>query len=115
MLRVALVLAFVGGLAACDVFNTLTDGWRHAKAVEASLQSTVGLRPQVGFNWTNGRLTRVTVQFPRLYDAKPLRELAATVRRAVIGEFRQRPEDIVLSFSLGASGASTMAMAPHGR
>lgn len=111
MLKIAAVLFLAGSLAACDVFNTLTDGWKHAKAVEAALGSTVGMRPQVGFNWRNGRLTSVTVLFPRLYEMRPLRELAATVRRAVTGEFRQRPETIVLSFSLSASNSGTMAMA----
>jgi hypothetical protein len=111
MLRIAAVLVFAASLTACNVFNTLVDGWKHAKAVEADLETSIGMRPQVGFNWTNGRLTRVTVEFPRLYDAKPLRELAATVRRAVTNEFRQKADDIVLSFSLGASDAGTMAMA----
>ncbi len=111
MLRIAAVLVFAASLAACDSFNSLVDGWKHAKAVEADLETSIGMRPQVGFNWSNGWLTRVTVQFPRLYDAKPLRELAVTVRKTVTSEFRQKPEDIVLSFSLGSSDAGKVAMA----
>jgi hypothetical protein len=42
----------------------------------------------------------VTVTFPKLYDAKPMRELAETVRTAVGKEFKQTPENIVLAFSL---------------
>ena len=51
----------------------------------------------------------MTVTFPRLYDTKPLPELAATVRRAVTSHFRQTPNDIVLGFSLGKSDSGTTA------
>jgi hypothetical protein len=58
------------------------------------------VKPAVGFNWRNGRLVSVTVTFPRLYDGKPLRELAEAVRVAVGKEFRQTPESIALAFTL---------------
>ena len=51
----------------------------------------------------------VTVTFPRLYDATPLRNVAETVRAAGGKEFKQTPEDIVLAFSLGKYGAGTVA------
>lgn len=57
--------------------------------------------PQVGFSWRNGRLASVTVSFPRLYEAKPLGELAGAVRAAVGKEFKQTPDNIVLAFALG--------------
>jgi hypothetical protein len=59
------------------------------------------MKPQVGFNWNNGRLVSVTVAFPGLYEAKPLRELAETTRASVTNQFKQTPENIVLSFSIG--------------
>jgi hypothetical protein len=59
------------------------------------------MKPQVGFNWQNGQLETVTVLFPRIYEAKPLCEVAEVVRRSVSSHFKQTPEDIVLAFSLG--------------
>ncbi len=95
------IIAVAGGLAACGMISTLVDGFKMASAVESDLEVATGLKPQVGFNWSNGRLLTVTVTFPQLYDAKPLRDVADTVRAAVAKEFRQRPENIVLGFSTG--------------
>jgi hypothetical protein len=53
----------------------------------------------------------VTVNFPNLYDGKPLRELAEAVRTTVGKEFKQTPENIVLSFSLGKTAPGTTAQA----
>jgi hypothetical protein len=95
------------GLAACGVVSTLVDGFKYAKAVEANLQEVTGVKPAVGFNWSNGRLASVTVAFPRLYDAKPIGELAVQVRAAVTKEFKQTPDNIVLAFNLGAAPGRT--------
>ena len=104
MLRAAAVLAaaLVMGLAlsGCDAFTVLKDGMQHTSAVEADLQQSVGLKPDVGFNWRNGHLASVSVAFPRLYDDKPLAELAGLVRAAVTKEFKQAPDSIVVSFVL---------------
>ena len=62
MFRVAALVALVATLTACDMFSTLTEGSKYAKAVESD-QST-GMKPQVGFNWHDGRLETVTVLFP---------------------------------------------------
>ena len=109
MFRVAAILAVAVSLAACDMISTLIDGWKYAKAVEADLEISTGIKPLVGFNWHNGRLVRVTVTFPRLYEAKPLREVAEIVRRSVTSQFKQTPEDIDLAFSLGRTSAGTTA------
>jgi len=101
MFKIAAALVFALSLAACDAVNTATEGFSHAKAVESDLELAIGIRPQVGFNWNNGRLTSVTVQFPRINDSKPLSELAQTVRSSVGKQFKQTPENIVLAFSLG--------------
>lgn len=101
MFRTALLLAFALTLSACDAVSTITEGFKEAKAVETDLATATGTKPQVGFNWHNGRLTSVSVQFPNVYDAKPLDELSAIVRDAVTREFKQKPEAIVLSFRLG--------------
>jgi len=101
MLRIAAILALAIGLTACDMVSTVTEGFKEAKAVESELEQSTGIRPQVGFNWNNGRLVSVTVSFPRLYDAKPLGELAQAVRSSVTSQFKQAPENIVLAFRLG--------------
>src|SRR6266852_473109 len=100
MHKTVAIVVLAAGLAACGVIDTLVDGFKYAKAVETDLERETGLRPGVGFNWSNGRLTSVSVTFPRLIETKPVRELADTVRRAVAKEFKQTPENIVLALSL---------------
>jgi hypothetical protein len=100
MLRIALLLIALT-LAACDAVNTVTEGSAHARAVESDLEKTTGVKPRVGFNWNNGKLTAVTVQYPSLVQSPPLSDLAHTVRASVENEFKQTPENIVLAFSLG--------------
>lgn len=103
MTRYLAALALAAGLAACSVVDTMVDGFKHTRAVESALETSVGSKPAVGFNWHNGRLTQVTVTFPQLLDEKPLRELAETVRAAVTMEFKQTPDAIVLGFALKAA------------
>ena len=71
-----------------------------ANAVASDLQESTGVKPQVGFNWDNGRLVLVTVTFPAIYDAKPLRELAEMTRASVGKRFQSTPDNIVLAFAL---------------
>ncbi len=101
MTRIAALLVCAFALAACDIVSTVTEGLQQARAVESDLEQSTGVKPQVGFNWRDGQLVSVTVEFPRLYDAKPLGELAGAVRAAVGKEFKQTPQNIVLAFSLG--------------
>jgi hypothetical protein len=100
MFKVAATLIFAISLAGCDAVNTVTEGFSHAKAVENDIQESTGVKPQVGFNWNNGRLVSVTVQFPRIYESKPLHELAEITRTSVSKQFKQTPGNIVLAFSL---------------
>jgi hypothetical protein len=109
MCKTVAVLVLAAALTGCDAVNVLTDGLKHTRAVEADLLGSTGMKPQVGFNWNNGRLTSVTVNFPKLYEDKPLRELAALTRTAVVKEFKQTPKTILLSFALdpGTTAQST--------
>jgi hypothetical protein len=111
MRKTIAVVLLSAGLAACGVVSSLVDGFKYAKAVEDDLQQVTGLKPAVGFNFNNGRLTSVTVSYPSLYDTKPLRELAEATRAAVTKEFKQTPENIVLAFSLGQGAPDTAAQA----
>jgi hypothetical protein len=103
------IIALALGLAACGVVSTLVDGFKYAKAVEAGVQEATGATPAVGFNWNNGRLVTVTVNFPYLYEAKPLGELAEQVRAVVTKEFKQTPEHIMLGFDLSAKAPGRAA------
>ena len=100
MFRLVLLLVCVATLAGCDAMSTVTEGFKQAKAVEADLEQSTGVKPAVGFNWHNGRLVSVTVQFPRPYEDRPLNELAGLVRDAVTKDFKQTPERIVLAFAV---------------
>lgn len=101
MFRSVLLLACATTLAGRDAVSTVTEGFKQSKAVETDLEQSTGVKPAVGFNWHNGRLVAVTVQFPRPYEDKPLNELAGLVREAVTTEFKQTPERIVVAFVLG--------------
>jgi hypothetical protein len=107
--RFVALVALALGLAACGVISTLVEGWKYAKAVESDLESETGVKPSVGFKWQNGRLLTVTVAYPQLYEKKPLAALAEILRHSVETHFKQKPEDIELSFSLGRSGSGTEA------
>jgi hypothetical protein len=89
------------GLTHCGQVDGLVNGFKHVNAVTSALEAELGSKPQVGFNWNNGRLTAVTVQFPELYQRKPLPELATIVRAAVEKEFQQKPDNLILGFRLG--------------
>jgi hypothetical protein len=101
MFKLVAALAIALPLAACDAVNTVTEGAAHARAVESDLEQATGMKPRVGFNWNNGRLTSVTVQYAGIVQSPPLSDLAKTVRSSVESQFKQTPETIVLAFSLG--------------
>jgi hypothetical protein len=109
MSKVLAILIVALTLASCDVVSNVTDIFKQAQAVETDLEKSTGLRPRVGADWKNGRLETVTVMFPRVHDGKPLPELADAVRTAVAKEFKQTPENIILSFSLGKGTPGTKA------
>ncbi|MHC2254711.1 hypothetical protein [Bradyrhizobium embrapense] len=111
--RALLAVALLAGCAAgCGLVDAVFDGFKHAKAVENDVVAMVGVKPAVGFNWHNGRLTSVTVTFPSLLQDKPLHELADAARAAVGKEFKQRADDVVLAFSLGPSETSAAQADP---
>jgi hypothetical protein len=87
-------------LTQCGQVNTLVDGFKYANAVASAFEQEMGAKPQVGFNWHNGRLLSVTVQFPDLYRRKPLAELAGRVRAVLEKEFQQKPDNIIPGFRI---------------
>jgi hypothetical protein len=115
MIRILAIVLLAISLASCDATSTLTDGLKQARAVESDLETSIGIRPQVGFNWRNGQLVQVTAGFPKIPETKPLRELAEAVRAAVGKEFKQAPQNVVLAFSLGKAAPNTRADRPATR
>jgi hypothetical protein len=100
-MRKAIAIAVLSiALTQCGQVNTLVNGFKYANAVTSAIEQEMGVKPQVGFNWHNGRLVSVTVQFPDLYQGKPLTELAGRVRAIVEKEFQQKPDNIILGFRI---------------
>jgi len=98
--RAIISVVLASGLAGCDMVDGISNGLSYSRVVETDLEQATGLKPEVGFNWRNGSFQSVTVTFPRLYPAKPLGELADTVREIVARDFKQTPDTIMLAFSL---------------
>jgi len=81
--------------------STAPDGMKEAiAAVEADLGQATGETVVTDADWHNGNLTQVTVTFKRLYDGKPIGELAATVSKAAATELKQTPQKILLTFEI---------------
>jgi len=99
-----IIVAFMlaATLAGCDVLTIVTDGIKHAGAVADELEKATGMKPDVGFSWKNGRLTSATISFPKLYEDKPLRELATLTRAMIVKEFGQMPKTVEFTFKLDA-------------
>jgi len=87
-------------LSACGPVDTLKEGFAHSQAVSDSLEKSVGVKPFVGFNWSNGVLASVSVTFPGIPANATLPDIAEKSRQAIAAEFKQSPSQVVLSFSL---------------
>ena len=98
MVRLAPIIGLALALAGCDMINSAKDTFKNATATAEDLEASTGIKPAVGFNWTNGRLVQVTVAYPQLLEGKPMPELVEAARTAIRKEFKQEPENIVLSF-----------------
>jgi hypothetical protein len=94
----AMLLALA--LAACGPIDSLKEGFAHSQAVSASLEKSLGIKPFVGFNWSNGNLDSVTVNFEGIPPNVPLADIAAKAREAITAEFKQAPTQVVIAFAL---------------
>jgi hypothetical protein len=99
-LRLAISVALAIFLSGCGPFDTMREGFAHSEAVSVELEKSLGLKPLVGFNWNNGSLTSVNVTFQGLPANAALAEISAKSKQAVIAEFKQTPEQIVIAFAL---------------
>ena len=99
-IRLLSLVVLIAAIAACDAVDTMKEGFAHSQAVSARLEKTVGLKPFVGFNWSNGSLTSVSVTFEGMPKDASLSDIAAESRQAIAAEFKQAPKQIVIGFSI---------------
>lgn len=91
-----LVILLVG----CDMASSMKDSLKHSELVEKDLEKSIGIKPFVGFNWHNGTLTAVSVNFPTIPSSKQLEETSQLVEKSVKYNFKQEPKQIVVSFAI---------------
>jgi len=100
MSRYIIVLLLAISLSACDAISTLTEGFKQSQEVATDIEKMTGSKPLVGFNWNNGSLTSVTVNFKGIPKDKSISELAEIARSSIKNQFKQEPKQIVLGFTI---------------
>ena len=94
----------------CGVVNTLVDSFKSLQAVRADLEKVTGNEAKLSTSaGTMAVLVSVKVNFPQLYEAKPLGELTEQVRVVVTEQFKQAPEQIMLSSACPTSCRTAQA------
>lgn len=94
------MLAMLLLLAGCDAVDAVKEGFKHSQAVSAELEKSLGVKSFVGFNWNNGVLTTINVNFQTLPKEHRIDEIAKDVRAAVAHEFKKAPKKITISFTV---------------
>jgi len=87
-------------IAGCDATDTIKNGLAHSKAVSVEIEKTTGLKSFVGFQWNNGSLNSVSINFESLPGNLTLSEIAKISKKAVIKEFKQEPRKIIVAFAM---------------
>jgi hypothetical protein len=96
---IAAWMVMAGGLSGCGgAIDTMKEGFAHSKAISTELEKSLGLKSQVGFNWVNGSLTSVSVNFQGAPANATVPEVIAKSKAAVVAEFKQTPKQIVVAF-----------------
>ena len=94
------VVALAGSLAGCSAVDLISKGMAYSKAVATDLERDTGVKPEVGFNWHNGILNSVTINFHDIPKQKTLSEIAELSRASIKSHFKQVPQQIVVGFTL---------------
>jgi hypothetical protein len=94
----AVTVALALFISGCNPIEMVQEQLAHSKAVSASLEKSTGLKSEVGFNWNNGKLTSVNVMFHGMPSNVALPELAEKSKAAVLAEFKENPQQLVISF-----------------
>lgn len=98
--RFLLTFVCAAVLVGCGPIDTLTEGFTHSKAVSTELEKSLGVKPSVGFSWTNGSLTSVTITFEGIPANATLTEIAEKSKQVVAAEFKQAPNKLVIAFAI---------------
>ena len=93
-LFIALLVHLVSG---CDVASTIKEGMAQSNIAAAAIEKQVGVKPEVGFNYQNGALVAVTVQFSSAPSIS-IADLERVSHAAVLDAFKDEPANLVLSF-----------------
>jgi hypothetical protein len=99
MRSILLIAYFSIVLAGCGAIDSMTDGFKHAQEVSEDLEKSVGTKPFVGFNWSNGSLVNVTVAFEGVPPGKSAEQIGQLARESISTRFQQTPKQVVLSFT----------------
>ncbi|PPU82343.1 hypothetical protein XsacCFBP4641_11630 [Xanthomonas sacchari] len=90
-------------LTACGAVDTVKNAYAyayaHSQEVAADLEKSVGSKPAVGFNWANGSLVQVTVNFQGV-PHKPLAQIVQLSKDSVATRFEQAPGNVVVTFTV---------------
>ncbi|WP_254458946.1 hypothetical protein [Xanthomonas sacchari] len=86
-------------LTACGAVDTVKNAYAHSQDVAADLEKSVGSKPAVGFNWANGSLVQVTVNFQGV-PHKPLEQIVQLSKDSVATRFEQAPGNVVVMFTV---------------
>ncbi|MET7142311.1 hypothetical protein M3S04_12225 [Xanthomonas sp. PPL139] len=86
-------------LTACGAVDTVKNAYAHSQEVAADLEKSVGSKPMVGFNWANGALVQVTVNFQGV-PHKPLAQIVQLSKDSVATRFEQAPGNVVVTFTV---------------
>ena len=101
MKRSALSFLVVLFIASCGVVGTLTEMNEQTSRTADVLEESLGSRPQIGWNTTNGVLTDVNVYFENLDDySVSVAELIEQVKTTVAENIKKRPGVLVVSVAI---------------
>ena len=100
MRLVLLSFALAVTLAGCSAVDTMTEGFKHSQEVAADLEKSVGSKPLVGFNWSNGSLINVSINFDGIPAGASVERIAQLSRESVSARFKQAPKQVVITFSV---------------
>jgi hypothetical protein len=78
----------------------MKEGFAHSQAVSDRLERDLGRKSFVGFNINNGQLTSVNVTFDGIPEQGSLADIAETSKQAVLAEFKQTPNEIIVAFTI---------------
>ena len=80
----------------------MKSGFEHSQAVATDLEKSVGQKPFVGFNWRNGSLTNINVTFNGIPKNKSPADIYEPARQAITSQFKQQPQQIIISFAIAS-------------